>query len=356
METLPTNVTVECSAVPTAPTLTATDNCGTATVAYTETTTAGSCAGSYTLTRTWIATDLCGLTTTHVQTVTVQDTTPPALVSQYSQVVIVNCDQIPVTPTLVFSDNCSSTASITLTFTEVTSTQINGTYVITRTWTATDACNNSQSFTQTINVTVPNYLQSTEIGAQCDIDTDLTIDVANIIALQYPGILLPSGSWTDVNNSGSLDNGTGIFTPFNLPNGNYVVRYDTNDPVCPRVIEVTIPVDRNVCTVESCASLIVHNAFTPNGDGINEYFVIENIDNTACYPENTVEIYNRWGIKVFDTNNYDNYDHVFRGISEGRSTVKQSAELPTGTYFYILKYKTIEGNFVTKNGYLYLSR
>jgi hypothetical protein len=40
-----TNVTVECSAVPTA-TLTATDNCGTATVAFTETSAAGTCAGA----------------------------------------------------------------------------------------------------------------------------------------------------------------------------------------------------------------------------------------------------------------------------------------------------------------------
>ncbi len=95
METLPTNVTVECSAVPTAPTLTATDNCGTATVAYTETTTAGSCAGSYTLTRTWIATDACGLSTTHVQTITVQDTTAPTFVETLPTNVTVECSAVP---------------------------------------------------------------------------------------------------------------------------------------------------------------------------------------------------------------------------------------------------------------------
>ena len=99
-----------------------------------------------------------------------------------------------------------------------------------------------------------------------------------------------------------------------------------------------------------------YNAVTPNGDTLNDSFVIENITNLDCYPENTVEIYNRWGVKVFDTTNYDNTTRVFIGVSEGRSTVNQSAELPTGTYFYILKYKTIEGNYVTKNGYLYLSR
>jgi hypothetical protein len=46
VETLPTFLTVECSAVPTAPTLTATDNCGTTTVAFTEISAAGTCAGA----------------------------------------------------------------------------------------------------------------------------------------------------------------------------------------------------------------------------------------------------------------------------------------------------------------------
>ena len=104
-----------------------------------------------------------------------------------------------------------------------------------------------------------------------------------------------------------------------------------------------------------CVTLVIHNAFTPNGDGINEYFSIENITD-PCYVENTVEIYNRWGVKVYDVENYNNQDRVFKGYSEGRNTVKQSAELPTGTYFYILKYKTIEGNYDSRNGYLYLTR
>jgi len=88
---------------------------------------------------------------------------------------------------------------------------------------------------------------------------------------------------------------------------------------------------------------------------MNDYFNIENVTED-CYKDNTVEIYNRWGIKVFEVDNYDNEVKIFQGLSEGRTTVKQSSELPTGTYFYILKYKTIEGNYVTKNGYLYLSR
>ncbi|MBS7253610.1 gliding motility-associated C-terminal domain-containing protein [Flavobacterium branchiicola] len=97
--------------------------------------------------------------------------------------------------------------------------------------------------------------------------------------------------------------------------------------------------------------LIVYNAVSPNGDGKNDYFHIKNIEN---YPDNTVEIYNRWGVMVFETHGYNGNDRVFRGFSDGRVTVNRGAGLPTGTYFYILKYKTKKG-MKDKSGYLYIN-
>nr|WP_243860469.1 gliding motility-associated C-terminal domain-containing protein [Flavobacterium sp. JXAS1] len=114
------------------------------------------------------------------------------------------------------------------------------------------------------------------------------------------------------------------------------------------------------CSVLACQNVVIHNAFSPNGDGRNDYFQIDNIDQTSCYPENTVEIYNRWGVLVFDTSNYNNATNAFDGTSRGRTTIKQSDGLPTGTYFYIITYKSLDGNNVVQNhkesGYLYLSR
>ena len=112
--------------------------------------------------------------------------------------------------------------------------------------------------------------------------------------------------------------------------------------------------------VLGCGSINVHNAFSPNGDGINELFIIDNINDVLCYPDNTVEIYNRWGILVFETKNYDNVNKVFKGFSEGRTTINQSSGLPAGTYFYILTYSFIDGSggvqINKKDGYLYLTR
>ena len=355
VETLPSNITVECSSVPTAATLTATDNCGTANVTFTETNVVGSCAGSYTLTRTWISTDSCNNTTTHVQIVTVQDTTAPTLTSPLTAIINATCDAIPASPVLTFTDACATQTQITIVTTEVTSSVTSaGTYTIIRTWTVSDACNNSQTFTQTVNVTIPNYIRTTTLDTKCTIDITLTVDLTTIINQQFPGTILPNGTFTDVSNSGALSS-DGFFVPLDLANGSYIVRYENNDLDCPRIIDIIIPVSQDVCLPLNCVSLIIHNAFTPNGDGTNEHFDIENITNT-CYENNTVEIYNRWGVKVFDVQNYNNADRAFRGISEGRETVKQDSELPTGTYFYIIKFNSVIGDIEPRNGYLYLSR
>jgi len=120
----------------------------------------------------------------------------------------------------------------------------------------------------------------------------------------------------------------------------------------------TVVIDR--AFVLGCGTIVVHNAFTPNGDGTNDNFVIDNIDDTLCYPENSVEIYNRWGILVYETKGYDNNNKAFKGYSEGRVTVDKSAGLPTGTYFYILNYTAVglQGEMIPKKqqGYLYLTR
>jgi gliding motility-associated-like protein/uncharacterized repeat protein (TIGR01451 family) len=109
-----------------------------------------------------------------------------------------------------------------------------------------------------------------------------------------------------------------------------------------------------------CGNIVVHNAFSPNGDGINEVFTIDSITDTTCYPTNTVEIYNRWGVLVYEVKDYDNVNRAFKGFSEGRVTINQSVGLPVGTYFYILNYTSVDGNGASvtnkKSGYLYLTR
>ncbi|OXB23838.1 hypothetical protein B0A80_09260 [Flavobacterium tructae] len=121
-------------------------------------------------------------------------------------------------------------------------------------------------------------------------------------------------------------------------------------------LENSTPEDHNPNNNKAQAGItnpevIVFNMVSPNGEGKNDYFEIRGLER---YPNNSVTIYNSWGVIVFDTTNYGANDHFFRGISEGRATVNQNVGLPPGTYFYVLSYGN--GALMTeKSGYLHLT-
>lgn len=97
---------------------------------------------------------------------------------------------------------------------------------------------------------------------------------------------------------------------------------------------------------EDC--LIIYNEFSPNNDGANEFFFIECIDQ---YPNSYLEIFNRWGTKVYEKKGYDN---TWDGTSTGRATLKANEKLPVGTYYYSLDLG--DGKTAPKAGWLYLNR
>jgi gliding motility-associated-like protein len=99
--------------------------------------------------------------------------------------------------------------------------------------------------------------------------------------------------------------------------------------------------------------LEIYTALSPNGDGANDFFRIDGIEK---HPNNRVEVYNRWGVKVYETTSYNNTDNFFAGISDGRATVTKSETLPTGTYFYTINLFDSNGDDRGyKAGYLYIS-
>jgi hypothetical protein len=100
--------------------------------------------------------------------------------------------------------------------------------------------------------------------------------------------------------------------------------------------------------------IIIYNAVSSEGSTFkNQFFRIEGIQN---YPENSVQIFNRQGVKVFDMAGYgQNNNKLFRGFSSGNITIQKDERLPTGTYFYILNYINRNGTPERKNGYLHLN-
>ncbi|MEE1964597.1 gliding motility-associated C-terminal domain-containing protein, partial [Allomuricauda taeanensis] len=100
--------------------------------------------------------------------------------------------------------------------------------------------------------------------------------------------------------------------------------------------------------------LKVYNGISANGDGLNDSFIIEGIE---CYPDNNVKIFNRWGVLVFETDNYNNGTNSFKGFSQGRATISKRDKLPVGSYFYLISYSFMGGDGMetrSNNGYLYL--
>ncbi|WP_157766126.1 T9SS type B sorting domain-containing protein, partial [Aquimarina aggregata] len=93
--------------------------------------------------------------------------------------------------------------------------------------------------------------------------------------------------------------------------------------------------------------LTVFNEFSPNNDGTNDTFTIDCI---TQYPDNRLEIYNRWGNIVFEK---DGYDNTWDGTSNGRAVIYVEDKLPVGTYYYILD---LGDGTKPKSGWIYLNR
>lgn len=123
----------------------------------------------------------------------------------------------------------------------------------------------------------------------------------------------------------SLDN-PNIFTPVATPN--------TSTSYLLTVLDINgcINMDTVIVTVEDTTTEIIEvmitNLFTPNGDGINDYWYIENIENN---PDNEVFIYNIYGHLVYSKKDYTN---DWNGTYNGEP-------LPDGTYYYIVKIKDL---------------
>ncbi|MGB5699273.1 gliding motility-associated C-terminal domain-containing protein, partial [Muriicola sp.] len=135
------------------------------------------------------------------------------------------------------------------------------------------------------------------------------------------------------------------------PAGVYTIEYT--------ICEVADPANCDTATVTVLISEViidfkieVNQMVTPNNDGRNDFLFIRDVDFAR---NNTLRIYNRWGIAVFEGANYNNQNNVFDGRSRGRSTLSVNDYLPAGVYFYIFEYD-LNQERITDSGYLYLSK
>ena len=125
--------------------------------------------------------------------------------------------------------------------------------------------------------------------------------------------------WTSISGTDQLQNANSDTTSLTATVANTFVV--TAKDQCGTEASDTVDVKIKLCEVE------VPNIFTPNGDATNNKFVIKGISD---FPNTSVQIFNRWGAKVYETNNY-NDEIAWDG--EGSDS---------GTYFYLVNFSVAD--------------
>jgi gliding motility-associated-like protein len=212
--------------------------------------------------------------------------------------------------TVTNADGCSSPASETITVTVIPA-----------------PCNNTAPVINTTEL-------STVIGGM------ITIDLIDLISDVDDNLELSSLVIVDQPTSGASASITITVLQINYAGTSFAGTDLITIQVCDVFGECTV----QQLQINVIGEIEIFNAVSANGDGQNDFFKIANID--LLEPENTVIIYNRWGSKVFEVENYSD-TNMFRGFNQNGN------ELPSGTYFYKIVFRS---SGKTSNGFLVLKR
>jgi gliding motility-associated-like protein len=292
-----------------------------------------------TTTVTWVVTDGAGNTASTTQTVTVNDVqlptiTPPANVTQYvSSGCTVNGIVIG---TPVTADNCT-VASVT--------NDAPGTFPIgttTVTWIVTDGSGNTASATQL--VTVIDTIAPVAIVS----DATMTLSITGNTVLNFS--MIDNGSFDNCGIA-SVEFSQSNFSCEDVGTQTVVVTLtDSYGNSTSQTIKVTIlssGIDVDFDGIDDACDDYINtqkvempNGFTPDGDQINDTFVIPAL---AQFNKVTLQVYNRYGHAVYESAQYNN---DWNGTSSFNGM-----ELPDDTYFYILN---TDGEL--HQGFVYINR
>ncbi len=292
-----------------------------------------------TTTVSWVVTDGAGNTASTTQTVTVNDVqlptiTPPANVTQYvSSGCTVNGIVIG---TPVTADNCT-VSSVT--------NDAPGTFPIgttTVTWIVTDGAGNTASATQLVTV-----IDTIAPVAQL-IDATIALNANGTATLNYAAV-----------NNGSYDNcgiatvelSQSLFSCDDLGTQTVIVTLtDSYGNSTSQLIKVTVinsGIDIDLDGIDdACDDFVntqivqVPSGFSPNGDNINDTFIIPALDQFSSVH---LQVYNKYGHEVYVSAQYNN--------DWNGSSSFNGMELPDDTYFYIL---TTDGE--VRQGFVYINR
>lgn len=190
------------------------------------------------------------------------------------------------------------------------------------------------------NDTSINATLTVDQGPTANANSNSPICVDSTIYLTATTAIGATYSWVGPNSYTSSIQNPQIINSTTLNAGSYIL--SVSNGTCTSTASA-INIEVNVCNY---FDFNIPEGFSPNGDAINDVFVIRGID---YYPQNKFDIFNRWGNKVFEANPYkNNWDgKTSLGLRVGGD------DLPVGTYFYMLD---LGNNTPIYKGTIYLNK
>lgn len=177
--------------------------------------------------------------------------------------------------------------------------------------------------------------------ADAGLDQQFCQDVSTTELDATPATSTATGFWTALagNNATILQPGDPASLVEGLVLGNNWFIWTLDNGTCGATA------DSMLVFIKDCLTIRVPDAFSPNGDGVNDTFVIPNIES---YPENRFQVFNRWGNKVLDRSPYvNNWD------GESQFGAMFGEKLPESTYYYVLD---LGDGSDAYTGFIYLRR
>jgi len=261
----------------------------------------------------WTYEDESGNIRTQTQHVIIEDTTAPELISGLDTDLTVYCDQVPEIPDLAFADNCDMEVQIEYGQNETISAEG---YLIERFWVATDSNGNERRVEQHITV-LPTQIRVDDDIRVCD--TETRFDLYTIIE----GTVM-NGIWESLNDGVGLEGS--MIDPSTMEAGSYSFTYTEGEGMCVNQVVVDLSVEDS-CGMDVDAAIEVSRVVTPNGDGHNDYFVVEGSEING--KTISLFVFDRWGQQVYKSDDYQNDWDALSG--------RNQRTLVSGTYFYVIQ-------------------
>lgn len=196
--------------------------------------------------------------------------------------------------------------------------------------------NNTNTISNTATLVIPNTIGTSTFVLQTISSVSTCVAFDTVVVNLFPLPLVDAGPsftipvFSTVTIGGSPTSATGL--TFTWSPSSFVDNSNIPNPTASNTVNTTFTItatDANGCNASDTVQVMIYpeikipNGFSPNSDGKNDKWIIDYIEQ---FPDNTVEVYNRWGELLF----------ISRGYTVPFDGRYKNKDLPVGTYYYII--------------------